>query len=245
MLSASTYTNTNAGGKLHYKVLVVDDNVEHIKLLRLMLEKVGMVVISASTGLEAIRANYNSRPDVILMDLMMPDMDGYTATQRLREISDVPILVVSAKTQIGDITKAFELGADDYVSKPYDVLELIARIQAAVRRNVPAESEEEEIISLGDGTLVIDLPRHRVLVKQVEVKLTKTEFELLHYLACNRGRVLKHNMILDAVWGPDSAVGKDNLKQFVLSLRKKIEVDPKEPVWLISEPGVGYCFAPS
>jgi DNA-binding response OmpR family regulator len=244
IMNAPSTIHLSRGGRQQPKVLIVDDNEDTVKLLRLTLEKAGMAVISANTGLEAIRANYSHRPDLILLDLMMPEMDGYTTTQRLREISDVPILILSAKAQTVDITKAFELGADDYVSKPYDCWELVARIQAAIRRIGSVANDEDEIISLGNGDFVIDLARHRVLIQEREVKLTRTEFELLVYLARNRGRVLKHNMILEEVWGHDTGVGKDTLKQFVLSLRKKIEEDPGEPRWIINEHGVGYSLAP-
>jgi two-component system KDP operon response regulator KdpE len=198
--------------------------------------------MTAGSGLQAIRANYDGRPDIILLDLMMPEMDGYTAIQRLRELSDVPILIISAKTQPADIARAFELGADDYITKPYEQWELIARIQAALRRAGSIDNDEE-FISLGNGDMVVDLLRHRVMVKQGEVKLTKTEFELLVYLARNRGRVLDHGMILDAVWGTDSEVSKDTLKQFILSLRKKIEEDPVQPRWIVNEHGIGYSLA--
>lgn len=224
------------------KVLVVDDNSDHVSMLRLMLERVGMSVISAYSGLEALRANFHYRPDVILLDLMMPDMDGYTTAQRLREVSDIPILVVSAKNQTDDITKAFAVGADDYVSKPFNNWELIARIQAIIRRNANA-IREDDTIALSNGDLVIDSARHRVLARQREVKLTKTEFELLLYLARNRGRVLTHSMILDTVWGHDSGVSKDTLKQFILSIRKKIEETPSTPRWLLNEHGIGYSLA--
>jgi len=223
------------------KVLVVDDNREHVDLLRLMLEKAGMAVIPAYSGAEALRANFNHRPDVILLDLMMPDMDGYTTAQRLREVSDIPILVISAKHQTADITKAFAVGADDYVPKPYNTWELIARIQACFRRTGNTV-REDEVVALSGGDLIIDPIRHRVVIRQQEIKLTKTEFELLLYFARNRGRVLTHSMILDAVWGHDAGVSKDTLKQFILSIRKKIERDPRDPRWLINEHGIGYSL---
>jgi DNA-binding response OmpR family regulator len=172
---------------------------------------------------------------------MMPEMDGFTTCQRLREISDIPILIVSAMGQIEDITKALELGADDYLVKPVNHRELVARIQACVRRS-PQPVEGENFITLGNGDLIIDPQRHRVMVRQLEIRLTKTEFELLHYLAQNRNRVLTHTMILEAVWGEDSEINKDTLKQFVLSLRKKLEKNPSKPHWLVSERGVGYAL---
>jgi DNA-binding response OmpR family regulator len=232
-------TNTHT---LAAKVLVVDDCPDQREAISRLLESKGLTVMAAATGLEAIRATFNQRPDVILLDLSMPDMDGFTTSQRLRELTDTPILVVSAHTHIDEVTRAFEVGADDYLTKPFDARELVARIYACLRRTA-APQPEEGIISLYQGDLVVDPYRHRVLIRQRESKLTRTEFELLHYLAQNRGRVLTHSMILDAVWGQDAYVTKDTLKQFILSLRKKIEPNPTAPEWLVTEHGVGYALA--
>jgi DNA-binding response OmpR family regulator len=223
-------------------VLVVDDDRDHVNTLTKLLNNKGLRAIAAGSGLEAVRATYNHRPDVILLDLSMPEMDGFTAARRLRELTDTPILVISANTHINDVTCAFEAGADDYVTKPFDVAELVARIYACLRRSV-TPAQEEGVISLYNGDLVVDPYRHRVLIRRAERKLTRTEFGLLHYLAQNRGRVLTHGMILDAVWGQDAYVTKDTLKQFVLSLRKKIEPNPNNPQWLVTEHGVGYTLA--
>jgi two-component system KDP operon response regulator KdpE len=224
------------------KILVVDDDPRQVDLLTRVLEGKGLKVLPANTGLEAIRATFNHRPDAILLDLTMPDMDGFATSQRLRELTDTPIVVVSARTDIDDITRAFEAGADDYVSKPFDIRELVARIFACLRRAV-GPTPDEGVISLYNGDLVVDTFRHRVLIRQNERRLTRTEFELLHYLAQNRGRVLTHSMILDAVWGQEAYVTKDTLKQFILSLRKKIEPNPNKPQWLMTEHGVGYALA--
>jgi DNA-binding response OmpR family regulator len=224
------------------KVLVVDDDREQLELLSRILQGKGLQVLQASGGLEAVRMTFNHRPDAILMDLSMPDMDGFTASRRLRELTDTPIVIVSARTHIDDITRAFESGADDYITKPYDARELVARIFACLRRSV-TPAAEEGVISLYNGDLVVDTFRHRVLIRQNEQRLTRTEFELLHYLAQNRGRVLTHSMILDAVWGQEAYVTKDTLKQFILSLRKKIEPNPTKPQWLMTEHGVGYALA--
>ena len=227
--------------KNNLKALVVDDTYEAAEVLKVLLERGGARVITAYSGAEALRATFQHRPDVVLLDIMMPEMDGFTTCQRLRELSDVPIIIVSALGQIEDITKALKLGADDYLVKPYDGQELLARVQACLRR-APKKAEAEAFVVLGNGELVIDTDRHRVLVRQHEVRLTKTEFNLLHYLALNRGRVLTYGMILEAVWGNDAEVNWDTLKQFVLSLRKKIERDPRNPRWLVNERGVGYAL---
>jgi two-component system KDP operon response regulator KdpE len=224
------------------KVLIVDDDPIQIDVLKRVLEGKGLQTLAATSGLEAIRATFNHRPDVVLLDLTMPDMDGFAATQRLRELTETPIVVVSARTHIDDVTRAFECGADDYLTKPFDVRELVARIFACLRR-AAGPAPEEGVISLYNGDLVVDPYRHRVLIRQRESRLTRTEFELLHYLAQNRGRVLTHGMILDAVWGQEAYVTKDTLKQFILSLRKKIEPNPTQPQWLVTEHGVGYALA--
>jgi two-component system, OmpR family, KDP operon response regulator KdpE len=234
--------NGSANGQASARVLVVDDSQDQIDALTGILTSKGIDVISANSGLEAIRATFNHRPDAILLDLMMPDMDGFTTSQRLRELTDTPIVVVSSRFHIDDITRAFDAGADDYVTKPFDIRELVARIFACLRR-APAQAPEDGVISLYNGDLVVDPYRHRVMIRQQESKLTRTEFELLHYLAQNRGRVLTHGMILDAVWGQDAYVTKDTLKQFILSLRKKIETNPNNPQWLVTEHGVGYALA--
>ncbi len=236
----------NANGIFHVlatpKVLVVDDSQDQVEAMTHILEAKGLSVIPAYSGLEAVRAAFNHRPDVIVLDLVMPEMDGFTASRRLRELSDTPIVIVSACGHIDDVTRAFECGADDYVTKPFDVRELVARIFACLRRSA-APQAEAGVISLYNGDLVVDPYRHRVLIRQRESKLTRTEFELLHYLAQNRGRVLTHSMILDAVWGQDAYVTKDTLKQFILSLRKKIEPNPNSPRWLVTEHGVGYALS--
>ena len=234
-------TNTNTHS-LTAKVLVVDDCPDQVEAVTKLLESKGLSVMTAGTGLEAIRSAFNHRPDVVLLDLSMPDMDGFTTSQRLRELTDTPIVVISARSHIDDVTRAFEVGADDYLTKPFDARELVARIYACLRRTA-APTPEDGIISLYQGDLVVDPYRHRVLIRQRESKLTRTEFELLHYLAQNRGRVLTHSMILDAVWGQDAYVTKDTLKQFILSLRKKIEPNPAAPQYILTEPWVGYRFA--
>jgi DNA-binding response OmpR family regulator len=158
------------------KVLIVDDDPNQVEALSRILAGKGLTVLTACTGLDAIRATFNHRPDVILLDLSMPDMDGFTAAQRLRELTDTPIVVVSARTHIDDVTRAFECGADDYLSKPFDVRELVARLFACLRRAV-GPAQEEGVISLYNGDLVVDPYRHRVLIRQNERKLTRTESE--------------------------------------------------------------------
>jgi len=222
-------------------VLVVDDDANTVTLMKIALEKNGARVLGASSGQQALRETFEHHPDIVLLDIHMPDLDGYTVCQRLRDLCDVPIIMVTALNGTENVTRAFALGADDYVAKPFDIPEVIARIQACLRR-VPKPAEADEDLMLGNGDLIIDLQRHRVWVRQKEVHLTKTEFALLVYLARNRGRVLSHAMIRANIWGEDSTVGQDSLKQFIGALRRKIELDLHKPEWLVSEHGVGYAL---
>jgi two-component system KDP operon response regulator KdpE len=223
------------------RVLVVDDDDDIVTLLKLTLERAGAQVIPATSGPQALRLAFEHRPDVILLDIDMPGMDGLTVCQRMRDLSDVTIIMITALAGTDFVTSAFAVGADDYVMKPFDTSELLARIQACLRRAAKTTETEDNLI-LGKGDLVIDLRRHNIWVRQRLVHLTRTEFELLIYLARNRGRVLTHSMINTAIWGDDSDVGHDSLKQFIGAVRKKIELDPHHPQWLVCEHGVGYTL---
>jgi two-component system, OmpR family, KDP operon response regulator KdpE len=223
------------------KVLVVDDDDNMVTLLKLALDRAGVRVLTANSGSQALRQTFEHRPDVVLLDIGMPNMDGFTVCQRLRDLSDLPIIMVTAFDGPEYVTRAFAHGADDYVTKPFDIAELTARIQVCLRR-APNGTEREETLVLGKGELIIDLHRHRVWVRQQDVHLTKTEFDLLIYLARNQGRVLTHGQIRSAIAVEDSVIGQASLKQFVSGLRKKIELDPRDPKWLVSEHGVGYAL---
>jgi DNA-binding response OmpR family regulator len=223
-------------------VLVVDDDDNMLTLLKLALERAGARVLTANSGSQALRQTFEHRPDVILLDISMPNVDGFTICQRLRDLSDVPIIMVTAVDGPEHVTRAFAYGADDYITKPFDLGELTARIQACLRR-APKGEGTNDTLALGKGELIIDLNRHRVCVMQQDVHLTKTEFDLLVYLARNHRRVLTHAQIRRAIAVEDSAIGQASLKQFVSGLRKKIEPDPSHPKWLVSEHGVGYTLA--
>src|SRR5579859_281970 len=215
----------------HATVLVVDDDGDLIKILALAFERAGARAIAATSGVQALRQTFEQRPDLIVLDLSMPDMDGLTVCRRLRELSDVPIIMITAFADIDNITNAFAAGVDDFVAKPFDTSELLARVRACLRR-VPQDTESDESLVLGKGDLVIDLRRHSIWVRQRTIHLTRTEFELLVYLARNRGRILTHDNLKSAVWGDADGVGHDSLKQFIGALRKKIELDSRHPQWL-------------
>jgi len=223
------------------RVLVVDDDEGIGRLLKLSLERAGAQVVPATSGAQALRLAFEHRPDIILLDIDMPGMDGLTLCQHLRELSDVTIIMVTALSLTDYVTGAFAAGADDYIIKPFESSELLARVQAGLRR-ASHTTENEDSLILGQGDLVIDLRRHCIWVRQRAVHLTRTEFDLLLYLARNRGRVLTHAMLKAAIWGEEYEVGHDSLKQFIVALRKKIELDPRHPQWLVSEHGVGYML---
>jgi two-component system, OmpR family, KDP operon response regulator KdpE len=223
-------------------VLVVDDDDNIVTLLKLSLERAGARVLTANSGSQALRQTFEHRPDVILLDISMPDVDGFTVCQRLRDLSDMPIIMVTALDRPEHVTRAFSYGADDYITKPFDVGELTARIQACLRRARKSAGTKDTLV-LGKGELIIDLKRHQVWVRQQDVHLTKTEFDLLVYLARNHGQVLTHAQIRAAIATEDSVIEQASLKQFVSGLRKKIEPDPSNPTWLVSEHGVGYALA--
>jgi len=230
-----------AGFKTRPTVLVVDDEEATVTLLKLSLERAGARVLPAYSGSQALRQTFDHRPDVVLLDILMPDVDGFTVCQRLRDLSDIPIIMVTAISGTENLTRAFTAGADDYVTKPYDMGELLVRIQACLRR-APSVLEAEDSLVFGKGELIIDLQRHRVWVRQQAIHLTKTEFDLLVYLARNHGRVLTHAMIRTALSIVDSPAGQARLKQFISGLRRKIEADPQNSRWLVSEHGVGYAL---
>jgi len=222
------------------RILVVDDEPNIIATIAPLLRARGYEVFSAMTGSAALDAVGRDKPDLIVLDLGLPDMDGAEVCRRIREGSSVPILVLSARGAEGDKVKALDAGADDYVTKPFGTEELLARIRAALRRVDGAAQSTEPIVR---GDLVIDRERFRVMRGNEEVRLTPKEFELLSYLAQHPGRVLTHRTILKAIWGPYATDQVEHLRVLVGALRKKIEPNPSSPKYILTEPWVGYRFA--
>jgi two-component system KDP operon response regulator KdpE len=222
------------------RILLVDDEVSIQRAVAILLESRGYLVEVASTGAEALRMVEAQPPDLLVLDLGLPDLDGIEVCRRLRRTSKTPIIVLSARAGEAEKVKALELGADDYVTKPFGPEELVARIRVALRRVMSADVPEGGRLVAGD--LVIDYDRRRVLLKDVEIRLTPKEFELLSLLARNHDRVLTHRAILKAIWGPNGAGQPEHLWALVAQLRKKIEPDPGAPRYLLSEPWVGYKF---
>jgi two-component system KDP operon response regulator KdpE len=220
-------------------VLVVEDERTMVRLLKAALTSHGYRVVEASSGEEALRQAATRAPDVVVLDLGLPDLDGLEVTRRLREWSAVPIVVVSARGQEGDKIKALDAGADDYVTKPFSVGELLARMRVALRHAARAAQDASET-TFSVGGLRIDRLRRQVFVDDVEVRLTPIEYRLLSALAQYAGRVLTHEHLLRQVWGPGYTQQHHYLRVYMAQLRHKLERDPSRPRYLLTEPGVGY-----
>jgi two-component system, OmpR family, KDP operon response regulator KdpE len=221
-------------------ILVIDDEPQILRALRTILTQKQFQVTTASRGEEGLTLAAANPPDVVILDLTLPDLDGIKVCARLREWTHIPIIVLSVRDSERDKVAALDQGADDYLTKPFSIEELLARIRVALRHSAQAQGSKEPIISTGE--LVIDLARHIVTRNGEEVKLTATEFRLLAYLAANAGRVLTHQTILIHVWGPTEADRVEYLRVYMRQLRKKLEPDPDRPRYLLTEPGVGYRF---
>jgi len=222
------------------RILIVDDEPNIIATVAPLLRARGYEVLSAMSGRSALEAVELDKPDLIVLDLGLPDINGVEVCRQVRQTLGTPILVLSARGAEGDKVNALDAGADDYVTKPFGAEELLARIRAALRR---AESPAPASEPLVRGDLVIDRERFRVLRHGEELRLTPKEFELLTFLAQHPGRVLTHRTILKAVWGPYLVDQPEHLRVLVGSLRKKIEPTPSTPKYILTEPWVGYRFA--
>jgi len=222
-------------------ILVIDDEPQILRALRTILTAKKFRVTTASRGEEGLALAATALPDLVILDLGLPDIDGFTVCARLREWSNTPIIVLSVRESEGDKVRALDQGADDYLVKPFGIEELLARIRVALRHSAQSHNGQETIIKAGD--LTIDLARHIVTRGGVEVKLTATEFKLLAYLAQNAGRVLTHQGILSKVWGIEYIDEVEYLRVYISQLRKKLEQDSHHPLHLLSEPGVGYRFS--
>lgn len=220
------------------RILVVDDEHEIRRMLHVALSAHGYALSEAASGKEALNRALIFHPDLVILDLGLPDLDGMEVISRLREWSQVPVIILSVKERESDKISALDAGADDYLTKPFSMGELLARIRVAIRRT--AKTEDEPVLNFAD--LTIDLARRMVLLKQEELKLTPTEYEILKYLAIHAGRVVTHSQLLRAVWGPNFQGETHYLRVYVGQLRRKIEEDASQPRYIVTEPGVGYRF---
>ncbi len=222
------------------RVLVVDDETAILKFLKPALEATGYDVSGAGSVAEATKWIASDAPDIVLLDLGLPDGDGKDVIRRVREWSNVAIVVLSARDREAEKIEALDLGADDYVNKPFAIGELLARMRTALRHRMQRQDETPVLIV---GNLEIDSVRHRVMRGGEELKLTPKEFELLSFLARHAGKVLTHRQILTAVWGPAHSEDTQYLRVYVGQLRQKVEQDPGDPRIIITEPGIGYRIA--
>jgi len=223
------------------KILVIDDDPEIIELLELMLNRAGGTIVSACSAEEGLRQFYAHRPDLILLDVMMPGMDGLEACRRIRQLSDVPIIMLTVLGGADDVLRGLEAGADDYVTKPFPSEVLVARAQALMRRSEQSGTEERPLV-YDDGYLAIDLLRRKVSVRREPVKLSRTEYKLLAYLLRNAGQLLTYEQILEQVWGVECLGSVHYVHVYTHRLRQKLEKDPTNPTYLLNEPGEGYRF---
>ncbi|HEX6303996.1 MAG TPA: response regulator [Anaerolineales bacterium] len=222
-------------------ILVIDDEPQILRALRTILEAKRFQVSAANTGEQGLALAASAQPDVIILDLGLPDIDGIQVCARLREWSQTPVIVLSVRDEEKDKVNALDQGADDYLVKPFSIEELLARIRVALRHSVQLQGPSQPTVRAGD--LEIDLVKRVVRKQGKKVKLTATEFNLLAYMASNAGRVLTHRNLLHKVWGPEYTDNVEYLRVFMSQLRKKLEDDPRQPQLLLSDPGVGYRFS--
>ncbi len=223
-------------------ILVVDDEERMIGFIRMNLEIEGYRVIQATRGMEALNRVREELPDLVILDVMMPEMDGFETLRLLRKVSSVPVIMLTVKADEEDKIKGLELGADDYITKPFSPRELSSRVKAVLRRIEMAAPSTDKSLIVVDDRLQIDLARRRVLVNGQEIKLRPTEFRLLYHLVNNAGWVMEHATLLSKVWGYEYREETNYLRLYINYLRQKIEPDPANPRYILTERGVGYRF---
>jgi two-component system, OmpR family, KDP operon response regulator KdpE len=221
------------------RILVADDDVAIVKFIQVNLKVRGYDVIVTGDGKRAVEAVESNQVDLIILDIMMPGMDGMEVCRRIREWSQVPIIMLSASGEEDNKVKCLEMGADDYLTKPFNLAELLARIQTALRHHDAAKAVPVAT-NTRLGEMEIDFSRRSVSVKGHRLELTPTEYSLLQQLVLNKDKVLTHSMLLQKVWGNDYYSEKEYIRVFIRRLRKKIESDPEKPHYIITVPGVGY-----
>lgn len=227
------------------KILVVDDEPAQLRLVEQILTGHGYEVVKAGSGQEAIRLLYEKKPDLVLLDVIMPEIDGWQTCRLIREVSDMPIIMLTGKRNSeDDIVRGLECGADEYLAKPVGSRELQARVRAALRRadRLSYRSESKKVLFANDY-LTVDVAERRVTVGGERLKLTPREFRLLALLVENAGRVLSHQQVLENVWGWEYIDDVDYVRIYISHLRQKIEPDPSQPRYILTEPGVGYYFS--
>jgi DNA-binding response OmpR family regulator len=222
------------------KILIIDDEEPTVQLISILLEKKGFEPIKAYRAEEGLRKAYKHQPDLVLLDIMMPDMDGWEVCKRLREMSDMPIIFLTARSDVKDVVRGLELGSDDYIIKPYDNDELIARVRAHLRRSPRTNLSEE--LSFNDGDFRINFMNRELWVRGEVKHLTPKEFNLLAVLVRSAGRVVTRTELVSNAWGEEYSDAIDSLKLYVHYLRQKIEINPEQPEYIVTSRGVGYRF---
>lgn len=223
------------------KILLVEDDTEFSNLTSTWLQNAGYEVLTADDGAEGMRRVYSSRPDLVLLDANIPKMDGWEVCRRIRDMSDIPVLMVTVNGQKADRLKGFTLGADDYLTKPVDFHELVARIQAVLRRS-GATNQEDRPSTFCNGDLEVDWRSRQVWIRGERVKLSPIEFRIMSCLIKNRGWIVTHEQILEKAWGQNYIGDKSFVKLYIRYLRKKLEENPHQPRLIMTERGVGYYF---
>lgn len=224
------------------KILIIDDDEEISELISRWLELRGYRAVTAYNGTEGLRQIYKERPDLVILDIMMPGMDGWSVCRRIREMSEIPVIILSARAEPADRIMGLDLGADDYITKPFEYGELLARVAAILRRTDSSQERSPSLFEV-DG-LAVDFRNRNVMRDGCEVKLSPKEFKVLAYLLQNPGRVVTQDQILAHVWGPEYAgAAPGYVKLYVRYLREKLEKDPSRPRLILTERGVGYRFA--
>jgi len=223
------------------RILVVDDEERMVRFIRLNLEHDGFIVVEAYTGQGAMDRLRQTLPDLVLLDVMLPDLDGFEVLRLIRENLDIPVIMLTAKGEEDDRVQGLELGADDYVTKPFSPRELVSRVRAVLRRTDTARTSSSGLIHV-DDRLKIDFDRREVWVEDQLIKLRPTEYRLLYHLVQNAGWVVTHDQILAKVWGYEYRDEPHYVRLYVNYLRQKLEVDPSKPKYILTERGVGYRF---
>ncbi len=221
-------------------ILVVDDDVRLLRFVRANLESVDYKVLVAEDGVQALAVMEKEMPDLAILDIMVPGIDGFELCRRIREFSAMPVIMLTAKAEESDKIRAFKLGADDYLTKPFSAPELLARVEAVLRRARLPQDSKSPVLTIGE--LGIDFVKRRVTMAGKDIDLTPTEYKLLQQLASNAGKVMLHEDLLTKVWGVEYRDELDYLRAYVRRLRHKIESDPTDPKYLIAKPGVGYVI---
>jgi len=224
-----------------YKILVVDDEKRMVRFIQLNLEQDGFQVVTAYNGEEALDQVRTQLPDLVLLDIMMPDINGFQVLEKIREVSTVPVIMLTAKGEEDDRVRGLELGADDYITKPFSPRELVSRIKAVLRRTKSFQEDQQDVVDV-DDRLTIDFSRREVWVEGEKVDLRPTEYRLLYHLVKNAGWVNTHEQLLTKVWGFEYQDEPHYVRLYVNYLRKKLEEDPSNPKYILTERGVGYRF---